>query len=980
MDHKIEGIIGSALDFKADQFNYVELSKGWSGLPNSFSVWVRVSPEVPSGTRVGVILGNFSVANNINWEMHTQGRPRVYWNNGNPDWNVSGFDLRTGAWEHVAFVRNTAEDQWLLYRNGRRVAVRDGVGADVLPLEPPYVGADRRGSGSPFFRGALDDLVVYERALTDVEVWRLYARALDLPTYVFPEPAIVEVRPADGASRQNRQPVIEVKIDEENSETQVDRASIRMVVQGQEVTPTWIHENGFLVVRHEITTPWEPDLEVSVEVKFLTDSTDPVQVSRSWTFQTAPLPMITQEPEDRRVISGASVSLSVAVSATPPVHYQWRKNGEDLEGETDPVLLITSVVPGNSGEYDVVIRDEGGEVTSRSALIQVQAELPSDPAESLRIGLNAHWPFDQDFTSPVFGFDAVSRNGAEIVTEAKIGSGSVRFIQDQQQSVGVDRRVINDQSLVYTSAGWFQVTGGTGRRFLWETAPANWAISTEVTAAETLRVFTRNANNTSLDLDTGLFPAPGVWHHVAVVFDAVVGEAQVYFDGLKVELPFPLEQGVGTGATSGFNMGTYRAADGRFFDGYLDDVAIWDRALSSVEIAWLADGNGVPAPLPPPLDPLVISELSDDVDEWLGGQAVLSVVATGTEPLVYQWYQDGELVPGATMSRLSLVLSDATVAGSYTVEVRDAEKSLESDPIVVTVRSLPEDPKGSLSAGLVAQWTFDEDFRSSSPSHHGVPVNDPVITTDARVGTGAVRFVQSSSQSVQVVDPVIADATVVYAVAGWFRLEGGSGRRFLWETSPSHWAVSAEISAAGNLQIFTRQAILNSLNINTEIAPELGVWHHLAVNYDAGVGEVRVYVDGTRVAVPFPISANVGTAPTSGFNMGTYRAADGRFFEGSLDEIGVWRRLLTEEEIQYLAEGQPILMEEGSMPEFTTIQWTTEGLLLEWTGGQPPYRVQYRSTLESGDWTDLGSLTEETSVRDENPVDNTRFYRVLSGQ
>jgi hypothetical protein len=47
----------------------------------------------------------------------------------------------------------------------------------------------------------------------------------------------------------------------------------------------------------------------------------------------------------------------------------------------------------------------------------------------------------------------------------------------------------------------------------------------------------------------------------------------------------------------------------------------------------------------------------------------LSVLGGGTEPLVYQWYKDGQAVPGMQGSRLDIRAATAADAGTYTVRI-----------------------------------------------------------------------------------------------------------------------------------------------------------------------------------------------------------------------------------------------------------------------------------------------------------------------
>src|SRR5690606_31290116 len=106
-------------------------------------------------------------------------------------------------------------------------------------------------------------------------------------------------------------------------------------------------------------------------------------------------------------------------NVNPPVSYQWRFEGEPIDGATDAVLILEGASEANAGSYDVVVRDEGGEVISNAARLTVLPSLPADPAESLRYGLTVHFPFDEDFSSSTFGFGGTAINGASISADAR---------------------------------------------------------------------------------------------------------------------------------------------------------------------------------------------------------------------------------------------------------------------------------------------------------------------------------------------------------------------------------------------------------------------------------------------------------------------------------------------------------------------------------------------------------------------------------
>ncbi len=95
------------------------------------------------------------------------------------------------------------------------------------------------------------------------------------------------------------------------------------------------------------------------------------------------------------------------------------------------------------------------------------------------------------------------------------------------------------------------------------------------------------------------------------------------------------------------------------------------------------------------------------------------------------------------------------------------------------------------------------------------------------------------------------------------------------------------------------------------MVPGIGEWHHVVVTFDGVSGQSAIYDDGEKVDVSFTTPAGVGTADTGGFHIGTYREGSDRFFEGLIDEVGIWNRVLREDEIAYLAEGNPITTSEA---------------------------------------------------------------------
>jgi hypothetical protein len=55
----------------------------------------------------------------------------------------------------------------------------------------------------------------------------------------------------------------------------------------------------------------------------------------------------------------------------PPLTYQWRKDGVDLEEETAPMLALDVLTPGDEGAYTVIIQSSTGETSSDPANLWV---------------------------------------------------------------------------------------------------------------------------------------------------------------------------------------------------------------------------------------------------------------------------------------------------------------------------------------------------------------------------------------------------------------------------------------------------------------------------------------------------------------------------------------------------------------------------------------------------------------------------------
>ena len=117
----------------------------------------------------------------------------------------------------------------------------------------------------------------------------------------------------------------------------------------------------------------------------------------------------------------------------------------------------------------------------------------------------------------------------------------------------------------------------------------------------------------------------------------------------------------------------------------------------------------------------------------VGQMAVFTVVATGTQPLAYQWRRNGGNLPGATASTLTINKPQASDAGDYSVVVSNSVGSVLSAPAKLTVEggsvSTAAQAVAVIRGGLVASITITDGGLGYT--------KEPTVTMSGGGGTGA---------------------------------------------------------------------------------------------------------------------------------------------------------------------------------------------------------------------------------------------------
>ncbi len=85
-------------------------------------------------------------------------------------------------------------------------------------------------------------------------------------------------------------------------------------------------------------------------------------------------PSIVSQPESKTVTANQTATFTVAATGTPPLSYQWRKNGANIAGASAASYMTPSTTMSDSGStFDVAVSNTAGTVTSAAATLTVNA-------------------------------------------------------------------------------------------------------------------------------------------------------------------------------------------------------------------------------------------------------------------------------------------------------------------------------------------------------------------------------------------------------------------------------------------------------------------------------------------------------------------------------------------------------------------------------------------------------------------------------
>ena len=77
----------------------------------------------------------------------------------------------------------------------------------------------------------------------------------------------------------------------------------------------------------------------------------------------------TTEPSNQTAANGSSVTFVCFVDGSDPISYQWFKNGDELQGENNSLLMLDPVLYNDYGVYHCVVNNSVNIIQSRGAAL-----------------------------------------------------------------------------------------------------------------------------------------------------------------------------------------------------------------------------------------------------------------------------------------------------------------------------------------------------------------------------------------------------------------------------------------------------------------------------------------------------------------------------------------------------------------------------------------------------------------------------------
>jgi uncharacterized protein YfaP (DUF2135 family) len=338
-------------------------------------------------------------------------------------------------------------------------------------------------------------------------------------------------------------------------------------------------------------------------------------------------PSFSTVPQNVATNAGATVLFSVTATGNAPLNYQWRFNGINIVGANSATLVLNNIQAANAGQYDCVVSNPVGSVTSPPATLTVNTLLPviAVPPASFRVPPGTNVTFAVVATGP--------------------GPFTYQWRHNGGNLLGANASSLTLSNVQPGSAGNYTVVVVN-------------AFGTTISSPGSLEVLTPPVIATHpLDLTV----AAGESASFSV---AVTGSAPFHYQWRLNGVPVP-------GATNSLLT---------LFNAQFPQEGTYSVSVSN-DVSAVVSSNALLVVNSPPF--LTAQPVARTVS---AGRAVtFNAGVQGSPVLAYQWRFNGTNLPGATAASLSLAAAQVGDRGFYSLVITNAFGSVTSAPAFLAV-------------------------------------------------------------------------------------------------------------------------------------------------------------------------------------------------------------------------------------------------------------------------------------------------------
>jgi hypothetical protein len=348
-------------------------------------------------------------------------------------------------------------------------------------------------------------------------------------------------------------------------------------------------------------------------------------------------PSITLQPQNQTVLAPAQATFNVSAAGTPPLAYQWKKNGTDLPGATSSSYSTPPTTGSDDGAvFSVTVSNAAGSLPSASATLTVH----------LAAAITTQ-PLPQSVVAP------------EPATFVAAAAGTPP-LSYQWRKNGVALAGANAAS--YTTPP----TGGADHGAAFSVVVSN-AFGSATSSNATLTVNLPPAITAQPLGQSVVAPAAATFSATAT------GTAPLSYQWKK--------NGVDVAGATASTYTTLATTIG-------DNGSVFTVFVSSPFGGILSQGATLTVTAAPQAPTITIQPTGQTVTA--PAPATFSVTAAGSQPLAYQWKKNGVNLGGATSSSYTTPATTLSDQGAlFTVTVSNSAGSVTSDAAALTVNSAP---------------------------------------------------------------------------------------------------------------------------------------------------------------------------------------------------------------------------------------------------------------------------------------------------